>query len=359
MIRAIASFELRYQLRRPLLWLMFGVFALMSFAVVSSDSVQLGGAAGNVHLNAPIVIVRWLSIEVYYHQPHDYNVDRMIDSVKKSLAYFSENFGPYQHRQLRIIEFPRYASFAQSFPNTVPFSESIGFIAKLDDEDAIDYPFYVTAHEVAHQWWAHQVIGGNVQGATLMSETLAQYSALMVMEQEYGKEKMRRFLKYELDEYLSNRGNELVEEMPLYLVENQQYIHYRKGSLVMYALRDAIGEEPLNQALAAYTAAVKFQQSPYTNSPEFLDFVRTAVPVERQGLITDSFETITLFENRVEKASFAERDDGKYVVAVEARARKVRADGRGVETEIPLDDWIDVGVFGEKEVDGTTEETVL
>ncbi len=304
---------------------------------------------------------RWgdVAIEVFYHEPHDYNVDRMIDSVKKSLAYFSENFGPYQHRQLRIIEFPRYASFAQSFPNTVPFSESIGFIAKLDDEDAIDYPFYVTAHEVAHQWWAHQVIGGRVQGATLMSETLAQYSALMVMEREYGKEKMRRFLKYELDEYLSNRGNELVEEMPLYLVENQPYIHYRKGSLVMYALRDAIGEEPLNQALAAYTAAVKFQQPPYTNSLEFLDFVRAAVPAAKQGLITDFFETITLFENRVEKASFAERDDGKYVVAIAAKARKVRADGQGVETEIPLDDWIDVGVFGEKRVDGKSEETVL
>ena len=35
-------------------------------------------------------------------------------------------------------------------------------------EDAIDYVFYVTAHEVAHQWWAHQVIGANVQGATML-----------------------------------------------------------------------------------------------------------------------------------------------------------------------------------------------
>ena len=33
-----------------------------------------------------------------------------------------------------------------------------------DDPDDIDYPFYVTAHEVAHQWWAHQVIGADVQG---------------------------------------------------------------------------------------------------------------------------------------------------------------------------------------------------
>jgi hypothetical protein len=30
---------------------------------------------------------------------------------------------------------------------------------------------------------------------------------------------MRRFLKYELDAYLSGRGGELIEELPLKLVE--------------------------------------------------------------------------------------------------------------------------------------------
>ena len=181
-----------------------------------------------------------VAIEIYYHPDHPYNVDRMINGVKKSLDYFTREFGPYQHRQVRILEFPRYARFAESFPNTIPFSESIGFIARIDDAkpDSIDYVFYVTAHEVAHQWWAHQVMGGNVQGATLMSETMAQYSALMVMEKEYGRDKMRRFLKFELDNYLQARGGERIEELPLYLVENQPYIHYRKGSLVMYALRD-------------------------------------------------------------------------------------------------------------------------
>ena len=302
-----------------------------------------------------------LAIEIYHHPGHDYNVERMIDSIKKSIDYFEAEFSPYQHRQMRIVEFPGYARFAQSFPNTVPFSESIGFIARLDedDEDALDYPFYVTSHEVAHQWWAHQVIGGNVQGSTLLSETLSQYSALMVMEQEYGPEKMRRFLKHELDNYLRSRAGELVEEMPLLLVENQGYIHYRKGSLVMYALRDFIGEEPLNRALAVYTAAVKFQMPPYTNSLEFYDFLKREVPAEKSALLADLFEHITLFENRVQDASYTERADGKYVVTVTAKARKVRADGQGVETEIPIDDWIDVGVFGEKKRGGKSEETVL
>src|SRR5690606_806884 len=133
-----------------------------------------------------------------------YNLDRMIDAVKKSLDYFTANFSPYQHRQARILEFPRYQRFAQAFPNTIPYSEAIGFIARVrpDDPEDLDYPFYVTAHEIAHQWWAHQVIGANVQGATMLSESLAQYSALMVMEKEYGRDKMHKFLAYELKGYL-------------------------------------------------------------------------------------------------------------------------------------------------------------
>ena len=137
-----------------------------------------------------------IPIEIYYDPKHPYNVDRMIESVQKSLAYYEANFTPYQHHQVRIIEFPGYQSFAQSFANTIPYSESIGFIADLRDKEDIDYVFYVTAHEVAHQWWAHQVIGANVQGATVLSESLAQYSALMVMEHEYGRGQMRQFLKY-------------------------------------------------------------------------------------------------------------------------------------------------------------------
>ena len=141
----------------------------------------------------------------------------MVKGIKKSLDYYTTKFGPYQHHQVRIVEFPRYEQFAQSFPNTIPFSESIGFIARVDDAkpDDIDYPFYVTAHEVAHQWWAHQVISGDVQGATLLSETMAQYSALMVMKHEYGADKMKKFLRYELDRYLHGRSTAKRAEMPL------------------------------------------------------------------------------------------------------------------------------------------------
>jgi hypothetical protein len=289
-----------------------------------------------------------VDIEVFHHPGHEYNVGRMVDAVKKSLAYMTENFTPYQHRQVRIVEFPRYGRFAASFPNTIPYSESIGFIARLDDADSIDYPFYVTAHEVAHQWWGYQVLGADVQGSAMLSESMAQYSAMMVVQKEYGADQMRRFLKYELDRYLSGRGSELVDEMPLELVENQPYIHYNKGSLVFYALQDQIGEAALNGALKRYIESVRSQAPPYTISRDLVSFVAEVTPPEKRHLLDDLFTKITLFDNQATEAKARRLPDGRYEVALKAKARKLQADGKGVETDVPLDDWIDVGVFAGK-----------
>ncbi|MCC9136834.1 M1 family aminopeptidase [Pontibacter silvestris] len=303
-----------------------------------------------------------VAIEIYYHKGHDYNLDRMVKGVKKSLDYYTANFSPYQHKQVRILEFPGYSSFAQSFPNTIPFSESIGFIADVDDENPedVDYPFYVTAHEVAHQWWAHQVIGGNVQGAVLMSETMSQYSALMVMKHEYGADKMNKFLKYELNSYLLGRTTERKKEMPLYRVENQGYIHYRKGSLVMYALADYIGEDRLNDALQQYIKKVSFQEAPYTNSIEFMQYIRAATPDSLQYLVTDMFENITLYENKVADASYTKLPDGKYKVTLTVDAKKLYADSLGAESlATTMNDWIDVGVMARKKIDGHWQDSPI
>lgn len=289
-----------------------------------------------------------VNIEIYYQPGHEYNLARMVEATKQSLEYFSTNFSPYQHRQLRILEFPRYASFAQAFPNTVPFSESIGFIARVrdDDPDDIDYPFYVTAHEVAHQWWAHQVIGADVQGSTMMSESLAQYSALMIMERAYGRDKMKKFLAYELRSYLRGRSGETKKELPISLAEDQPYIHYNKGSLVFYALREYLGEDVLNAALARYIKQVAFQPPPFTTSKDLIAILREVTPPARAHIIDDMLTTITLFDNKVRDASVEEKD-GKFTVKLTLAARKLRADELGVETEIPLQDDIEVGIFAE------------
>jgi ABC-type transport system involved in multi-copper enzyme maturation permease subunit len=295
---------------------------------------------------------RWndVDIDVYYHSGHEYNVDRMIEAVKASLDYFTREFGPYQHRKVRILEFPRYSSFAQSFATTIPYSEAIGFILRIKDEDDdLDMPFFVTAHEVAHQWWGHQVVGARVQGSALMVESMAEYSALTVMEKKYGRSHAQKFLRHELDRYLRGRSSEDRKEQPLMRTENQAYIHYNKGALALYALRDYIGEDAMNRALRAYLREHAHETAPYSTARDFVGYLRAETPDSLQYVITDLFETITLFDNRAEAATVTRTADGKYAVRLEVSARKVRGDSIGNEVEVPLGDYIDIGVFGERE----------
>jgi ABC-type transport system involved in multi-copper enzyme maturation permease subunit len=288
---------------------------------------------------------RDVEIEVFHHPGHAYNVDRMISAVQKSLDYYTREFGPYQHGQVRIVEFPRYGEFAQSFAGTIPYSEGIGFIADVGRDD-VDYPFFVTAHEVAHQWWGHQVAPADVQGAAMLSETLSEYSALMVMEKQYGRGQIGRFLRHELDGYLQGRTGERLAEMPLALVENQQYIHYNKGALAMYALRDYVGEAAVNGALRAFLRETRNATGPYPTSQDLLRHLRAATPDSLRYLVEDLFETVTLWDLKATRAEGTELPDGRYEVLLTVSARKVRAGPLGDETEVPMDDLVEIGVFG-------------
>jgi hypothetical protein len=291
-----------------------------------------------------------IDIEVYYLKEQPWNVPRMLNSIKKSLDYYTKNFGPYYQKEARIIEFPRVASFAQSFPGTMPYSESIGFIANLNHPDDIDMVFYVVAHEMGHQWWAHQVVGANMEGATVLSETLAQYSALMVMEKEYGRDMMRKFLRYEMDSYLRSRGGERLKERPLLTVEaNQGYIHYRKGSVVLYYLKEMIGEDAVNRALRKVIQQYAYARPPYPTSWALMDALREETPPNLQYLLKDLFENITIFSNRTFEATAHQRPDKKYDVTIKVEAHKFTADAKGNETAVPVDDWIDIGAFAKPE----------
>ncbi|MBL8554086.1 MAG: aminopeptidase [Phenylobacterium sp.] len=290
-----------------------------------------------------------VELAVYYDPQHPWNVDRMLGALRTGLDYFQASFSPYQFRQARILEFPGYARFAQAFANTMPYSESIGFVTDNTKADKIDYATYVTAHELAHQWWAHQIIGADMQGATALSETLAQYSALIVMEKTYGADGIRKFLKFELDRYLRARGGELVEELPLIRVENQDYIHYRKGSLVMYLLRDRLGEARVDAALRRLLRQYAFKGAPYPRSQDLVDALRAEAGADpaAQQLITDLFEKITLYDLQTRSAVAKRRADGRWDVTLTLEARKVYADGAGKETPvaIPASEVFDVGVF--------------
>jgi hypothetical protein len=288
--------------------------------------------------------------EVYYHNEHAWNVPKMSKAIADTLEYCSKEFGPYKHKQARIIEFPRVASFAQAFPGTMPYSESIGFIANLQKPDDIDMVTYVVAHEMGHQWWAHQVIGAKVQGATLLSETLAQYTALMVMRKTYGDDMMHKFFRYEMDNYLRARGSEQLKERPLMNVElTQGYIHYQKGGLALYYLAEMIGEQRINAALKQLIEQYAYKGPPYPNAYALVDRLREQTPEQLRYLITDLFEQITLFENKTLQATAQKQADGKYLVKITVECAKKKADEKGQETDAPMDDYLEIGAYAKPE----------
>ncbi|MFT6970209.1 MAG: ABC-2 type transport system permease protein [Roseivirga sp.] len=289
-----------------------------------------------------------ISLEVYFDEKHGVNVEKMLDALQKSMKYYTENFGPYFHKQARIIEFPRYATFAQAFPGTMPYSEAFGFIIDLENEDKNNVVDAVIAHEMGHQWWAHQEVSANMQGGTMLTESFSEYSSLMVMSEETSPLKMKDFVKYDMDRYLTGRSSETVKELPLYKVENQGYIHYGKGAVILYALQDYIGKEKVNNALRNFLDEYRYS-TPYPTSLDFLRYLEPEVPDSLSYLINDWFKEITLYDNRLTNASVETLANGKFKVTMDIEAYKIKADTIGNETRVDINDWIDIGIYADTE----------
>ena len=293
-----------------------------------------------------------VAIEMYHDPKHKYNLDRFLQSYQDGLVYFSETYGNFQFRQMRILEFPRYAGFAQSFPNTVPFSESFGWVADFSDPEDFDYVYYVTAHELAHQWWGHQITPNNTRGSNLISEALAEYSALILSERKYGKDNMKRFLKDELDGYLRGRSNESKKEN-VFINCNRPYQWYNKGSLILYGLRDLIGEAAMDSALFAFNKEFGLKQfPPFPGSYDLYRHLDQVVPDSVKYYLDDTWNKITLYDNRTESVTAKKLSDEEFEITLNLLSQKLYADETGREENASYTaDYIDIGIFAAEDKD--------
>jgi ABC-2 type transport system permease protein len=291
---------------------------------------------------------RWndVALGVFYHPKHDYNVDRFVRSMKASLEYYSAQFGPYPDKQLRLVEIPRYGRFGRAHPHTIVFTEDLFFSRVKDGQ--IDAVFFGMAHEVAHQWW-----GGQIRTARgFLSESLANYSALMVTEKTFGPEVARRVYAFQMEHYFTGRAAR-ANEVPLLEIDDQAYIMYRKGVLAMYLMRDYIGDEAVNTALRRFLDKHRAGGPPYPTALDVTAELRAVTPDSLQYLITDLFETVTLWDVSTKRVIVERMGTGEYAVTLDVVAKKIRADRVGSETEVPMDDLVEIGVFAPGEGDGS------
>lgn len=287
---------------------------------------------------------RWkdVALQIFHHPPHRQNLERMLAAMRSSLDYYTSAFGPFPYRELRIVEIPPYSINARAFPSAMAMAEQ-NFITRTGP-DLVDLTFFGVAHEIAHQWWGGQVRPAYAQGRGFVSESLANYSAMLVTEKVLGPAEARRVYDFQMDRYLRQRA-ETGGDDPLLYVEDHPHISYGKGAVAMYTLREHIGAEPVNTALRRFLAKYGRSGPPYATSLDLYAELRAVTPPSLHYLLTDLFETITLWDVKTQRATARRTPDGTYEVTLAVIAKKMRADRTGIETPTPMNDSVEVGVF--------------
>lgn len=192
-----------------------------------------------------------IDITVYHHPLHKKNVDHLIENTKITLDYCIENFGPYPFTSINYSE---VSSFTQGFagtayPGTIFMTENMTFNANIDAGDNQDVVNELAGHEVAHFWWGtNQIVPDYREGYSMLTESLAMYTEMMIYKKMYGKEKMMERVSIHQQIYEAEKG--LHEEKPLLKVApGDTYLAYSKGAIVFVELSELIGENQLNTAL--------------------------------------------------------------------------------------------------------------
>ena len=288
---------------------------------------------------------RWrhVAIEVFHHPAHRGNLERMVRGVRASLDYNTRHFGPYAHRQVRVVEYPSTGRGLRltAHPGLIMYSEGFALVRPEDDPRRIDFPFAIVAHEMGHQWWGHQVDPAPVEGSALLTESLAWYSSLSVIEETLGREHLIRLLDIMRSQYLAPHET---REVPL-LRSVDRIDAYRTGPFAMWALRESVGEAPVNAALRNLVAKFRSSRPPYATSLDLYHELRAVTPASMHYLLEDLFEEITFWDLRTKSVRARPAANGTYAVTLHVEAQKLEASAEGKERPVPLNDAVEVAVF--------------
>ncbi len=282
-----------------------------------------------------------VTIEVLHDARHTTNVDRMIRSSRASLEYFTRNFGPYPYREIRFVEQPGQSMTLHSSPINISYQEAFAGLDPDSDPRKFDLAYAVTAHEIGHQWWGNQLSPAEVEGGPVLTESLAWFSAMCVVAESLGNDHLQRLLDMMHEDAwtISSRAG-----APLMRITNK-FAAYRKGPFAMYALREYIGEDVVNSALRKLFDKYKSGEPPLPTAKDLYGELKGVTPDSLQPLLSDLFEKNTWWEVKTKAVSADSIGPGKWRVTLDVVARKVVVDTNGAETEVPMNDPVEVGVY--------------
>lgn len=294
--------------------------------------------------------VHGVDVSVLYHPGHAMNVEAILESTSRTLDYGIRSFGPYPLPELRLAEIPsawgRFGGLAM--PGLILLVEHRLFLIDRRDPSRVDLVTKRVAHEVAHQWWGRELAPPIGPGASVLVESLARYTELMILKDLRGRKAIEPVLSIELRNYLSGRAGQ--EEVPLARATSQPYLYYAKGALVFTALEDLIGEENVNRALQEL---LRMGTAPGASprAADLVDCLRAVTPAEHHRLLHEWFLATALYDLRVTSATSTPLPGGRFrVTAHLTAARSTFAAGKEL-TGVP-EDPIEVEVLGEPSATG-------
>ncbi len=294
-----------------------------------------------------------VSINIFYHPGHEANLDRMLRSVHASLDYYTNNYASYPFSSLNLVQRPGLHGMVAK-PGMIIFQEGYSLFNPQEDLENFDFPFVVVAHEIAHQYWNSYTAYSNVEGIGLLSESLAEYSAMQVLEYTYGKKHLERYLKHIRNKLEGSRP----QINTSLLRANNDFLAYYKGPLALYAIDQYVGRDRINQALRSMH---KTQGSKGIHLLTTLDLYRElkeVTPDSLHYLMHDLFEKNTYWELETVKVSAKQNGDGLWEVEIEIQANKIVLDEKGGKAVIPMEDWIEVGVYAESDKGEVMDKTL-
>ncbi len=286
---------------------------------------------------------RIIDIRIFHHPKHIYNLERIGQGIQASFNYLNTEYGNYPHSEITFLEVPGYNKGLHAFPTNVFYREGFALLKPDKDPRGFDMVFATVAHEVAHQWWGHQVTPAPIKGAALITESLAWFSAFEIIEQSLGNDQLLTLLEMARDDYYSPQER---DADPL-LQAGQTNLIYRKGPLALYALRKYIGRDNLRKGLKNFFTQYN---RPGISKPVPSDLYRElkkVTPDTLSFLLNDLFATNTFWDLRTEHAAAYPDKSGRWKIKLNVRARKFTVDKNGKQTDIPMNDWIEIGAFND------------
>jgi hypothetical protein len=284
---------------------------------------------------------RWndVSIRVYHDPRHTQNLDRVLRSVRASLAYYGEQFGAYRYKHLTIVERPGApGASAHADPSMIYHGESFAVWTPRPEPGSLDMPYDVMAHEMGHQWPHPYAL---VEGLPFLGEGLAWYFGMQQIKESRGDQQLQRLLTFMRGPYpypIIRRGEPLLRGM-------DPYMSYRKGPMTMYALSQYAGTPQVNGAIRHLFETHASPDAPLATTLDLYRQLQLSIPDSLKPLLHDFFEVNTFWQLATEQVAAVQLQPGTWEVTIDVRARKVVYDTAGVATEHPLDQWIPVGVF--------------